>query len=387
MFSPLWKLAALLWLATDPLHVSAAHFRRATGPAVEDSYIVVLKKGCNLAGHIASISDTFSAQDTSNVMVVKHEYSKAITGYSAILKGATMDRILSDPNVEYIVPDHIATVNYKVSEPPKRGLVDAFGNIHARATNGTDGEGVDVYGIDSGIYLEHADFGGRARWGATFGGLNSTDDNGHGTHTASIAVGAQYGIAKAANVIAVKVLGPDGTAAYSNIIAGLEWVMDSAAASGRPSVANLSLGGPRDSTLDDAVKSTIASGVHVTVSSGNSGVDASGSSPAGVEEANTVGAADRDNKSAGFSNTGPVVDVYGLGVDVTAAWITGPNSVQALSGTSMSAPRVAGILAVALSKRGKTPPAELSAALLQNAQHLVTGQPSNTTDLLAEMFS
>ncbi|KAG8808162.1 subtilisin-like serine protease, partial [Serendipita sp. 399] len=290
-----------------------------------------------------------------------------------------MQRILADPNVEYIVPDHIATISYEALHPPKRGLVNAFGKVDPLATNGTDGQGVDIYGLDSGIYLEHHDFGGRATWGVTFGGYNSTDDNGHGTHTASIAAGAQYGVAKAANLIAVKVLGWGGTGSYSDIIAGIEWVMKNAASTGRPSVANLSLNGPRDSTLNDAVKAAIASGVHFTVASGNDGVDASGSSPCSVEEANTVGAADRDNISASFSNTGPIVDVYSLGVDVPAAWVTGPDDSRVLSGTSMAAPRVAGILATAISRRGNTSPSELTAALVEHAQHVITGQPSNTT--------
>ena len=73
---------------------------------------------------------------------------------------------------------------------------------------------------DTGIYLAHSDFGGRAVWGATFGGYGDVDDSGHGTHTASTAAGARYGVAKAANIIAVKVLGAAGSGAYSDIIAG-----------------------------------------------------------------------------------------------------------------------------------------------------------------------
>jgi len=106
------------------------------------------------------------------------------------------------------------------------------------------------------------------------------DDNGHGTHTASTAVGTQYGIAKASTIIAVKVLGANGSGAYSDIIAGIEWVMNTAAASGRPSVANMSLGGPARASLDQAVKNAIKSGVHFAVAAGNAATDADDTSPA-----------------------------------------------------------------------------------------------------------
>jgi subtilisin family serine protease len=178
--------------------------------------------------------------------------------------------------------------------------VDAFGRRSTTATNGTDGTGVDIYGIgkcfvfaenkllikdaDTGIYIEHNDFGGRASWGATFGGYGDVDDNGHGTHTASTAVGAQYGIAKAATVVAVKVLGANGNGAYSDIIAGIEWVMNAASKSGKPSIANMSLGGSASESMDQAVKNAIAAGVHFAVAAGNAAMDADGTSPARGED-------------------------------------------------------------------------------------------------------
>jgi len=209
----------------------------------------------------------------------------------------------------------------------------------------------------------------------------------HGTHTASTAVGAKYGVAKAANIIAVKVLSDDGDGAYSDIIAGIDWVIDAVAKSGKPSVVNMSLGGVANDAVDQAVKTAIASGIHFAVAAGNDGKDASGSSPARVPAANTVGAVNRADKVASFSNIGPDLDVFALGVDVEAAWINGLESTMILSGTSMASPHVAGYLAVALSKLGDTTPAALSALLTKNAQPVVIGQPRNTTDLLAGVFS
>jgi len=137
-----------------------------------------------------------------------------------------------------------------------------------------------LFWSDTGIYIEHNDFGGRARWGATFGPYKDADGNGHGTHTASTAVGARYGIAKAANIIAVKVLSDAGNGPNSDIIAGIEWVMNAALASGRSSIANMSLGSGQDDAMDEAVKNAIAAGVHFAVAAGNAATDASGTSPA-----------------------------------------------------------------------------------------------------------
>ena len=72
------------------------------------------------------------------------------------------------------------------------------------------------------------------------------DGNGHGTHCAGIVAGATYGVAKKANVIAVKVLRTNGFGTNSDVLKGVEWVMNQhrvAARRGRRSVANMSLGG------------------------------------------------------------------------------------------------------------------------------------------------
>jgi len=74
-----------------------------------------------------------------------------------------------------------------------------------------------MYPIDTGIYTKHSAFGGRAKWGKTFGDYENEDGNGHGTHCAGTAVSDKYGVAKAANVFAVKVLADDLTGARSDL--------------------------------------------------------------------------------------------------------------------------------------------------------------------------
>src|SRR5204863_7295562 len=102
------------------------------------------------------------------------------------------------------------------------------------------GSGVNAYVIDTGIRTSHQDLGGRASWGTnTTGDGNNTDCQGHGTHVAGTIGGTSYGVAKQVKLVAVKVLGCDGTGSSSGVIAGIDWVTAHAV---KPAVANLSLG-------------------------------------------------------------------------------------------------------------------------------------------------
>lgn len=95
------------------------------------------------------------------------------------------------------------------------------------------GAGVTAYVIDTGININHQEFQGRATWG-----FNSADDvdndlHGHGTHVSGTLAGATYGVAKKANLVAVKVLDKTGHGSNSNIIAGIQWAVSDAKKKGR----------------------------------------------------------------------------------------------------------------------------------------------------------
>ncbi|CCO33167.1 Cerevisin [Rhizoctonia solani AG-1 IB] len=204
--------------------------------------------------------------------------------------------------------------------------------------------------------------------------------------TAGTAAGTGFGLATSAKIIAVKVCSDDGQCATSDIVAGVGFVSTQAKESGRPSVAIMSLGGIADPAIDRAVGNAILAGTHFAVAAGNENQDAGDSSPAHVPEANTVAAVDSSNVKASFSNFGPVVDVWALGVNVRSAWIGNNTAVNTISGTSMATPQVAGILAVVLGNEGQMTPAELSAALVSNAEEVVIGAPSGTTKLKARVW-
>ena len=93
------------------------------------------------------------------------------------------------------------------------------------------GEGTYTYIIDSGIYVDHPEFEGRATWGPSFVANDAkpkVDENGHGTHVAGTAGSKTYGVAKKTNLIAVKVLNAVGSGPLSQVIAGIQWVVDDA---------------------------------------------------------------------------------------------------------------------------------------------------------------
>lgn len=84
------------------------------------------------------------------------------------------------------------------------------------------GEGITAYVIDTGINIDHVEFEGRAVWGKTIPQNDvDKDGNGHGTHCAGTVGSKKYGVAKASKLVAVKVLGSNGSGSMSDVVAGV----------------------------------------------------------------------------------------------------------------------------------------------------------------------
>jgi serine protease len=154
--------------------------------------------------------------------------------------------------------------------------------------------------------------------------------------------GVQYGVAKKANLFGGKVLGDNGSGAYSGVIGGVDAV--NAASSTRTKVANMSLGGGISTALNDAVNSA-TDVVHV-VASGNSNANACNFSPASATGAYTVNAMQQGDSRSSFSNFGTCTDIFAPGTGVQAAWSSSDTATNTISGTSMASPHVAGVAAL-----------------------------------------
>ncbi|KAG9121878.1 subtilisin-like serine protease [Ceratobasidium sp. 392] len=343
------------------------------GPVEANSYIIKLKDGVSKDSHLSWVLSKFIAGSS-----LKYRYGDVFNGYAVKLKGKDLDFLRQSKDIEYIAEDGIVSIDdlspivestsYRVQRLQKRPA-----------------EPVSIYipWIRQGIYLEHEQFGGRARWGATFGNYSDVDDNGHGTHTAATAVGKTYGQAPEANVIAVKILNYKGRGPQSDSVSGIDWAYTAFKASGRPAVLTMSVSSVSWPSIDEATQNAIDGGLHFMASASNSDIDVNNTSPAHVPAANTIGAVDNKNEKWEFSNYGPLVDVQAPGVNILSAWIGSPNASKILNGTSMSTPYVAGIMAVAISKYGNKSPSDLSADLKAHARPVVTGEPEGTTNLLA----
>jgi subtilisin family serine protease len=267
-------------------------------------------------------------------------------------------------------------------DPPSWGLdrIDQRAGLDHAYRYPDDASGVTVYVIDSGVDANHPDFQGRVAPGRDFlgGGSDTADTNGHGTRLAGIAAGKDYGVAKGAQIVPVRVLDKDGGGATDQIIAGIDWVAQNAR---QPAVAVLGIGGVPNDQLDAAVK-RLAVELPIAVPAGSETADASGFSPGRVTEALTVGAIDNQDHPDKASNFGQDIDLYAPGVDVPGP-IAGAAGAGPESGTSMAAAFAAGVAAVYLAQHPGSSPVQVDQALVQAATpDALEGVPAGTANRL-----
>ncbi|MEU7071720.1 S8 family peptidase [Streptomyces narbonensis] len=335
--------------------------------AVPGSYIVTLKQGAGFKAASTKGRDLISGYGGT----VRKTFGSALNGYTATLGATEARRLAADPAVASVEQNQVFRADATQTDAPW-GL-DRIDQANL-PLNGTytypdsAGAGVTAYVIDTGVRVSHAQFGGRAVNGydAVDGDTVAQDGNGHGTHVATTIAGSTYGVAKAAKIVAVRVLDNAGSGTTAGVIAGIDWVTSHHTA-GAPAVANLSLGGGASTALDNAVKNSIADGVTYAVAAGNSGVNASSSSPARVAAALTVGATSNTDAKASWSNYGSVLDLFAPGVSITAGWHTSDTATNTISGTSMAAPHVAGAAAVYLAGHTSATPAQVATALVNGS--------------------
>jgi subtilisin family serine protease len=246
----------------------------------------------------------------------------------------------------------------------------------------TNGTGVNVYIIDTGIRRTHQQFAGRAFVGfdAIGDGQNTNDCNGHGTHVSGTVGGSTFGVAKNVHLFAVRVLNCNGSGTTSGVIAGVDWVTTNHIS---PAVANMSLGGGASTALDNAVINSINSGVTYAIAAGNSNTNAANSSPARVGAAITVGATTMTDARSSFSNFGSVVDIFAPGSSILSSFNTSDTATATLSGTSMATPHVAGVAARVLQGNPGFTPAQVRNEIVNTAtlNHL-SGIPAGTANRL-----
>ncbi|MBO6576367.1 MAG: S8 family serine peptidase [Rhodothermales bacterium] len=324
----------------------------------------------------------------------RFEYQEAFSGFALTIEDTTggtdfsaiLRALQDDADIAWMEPDFDVESVPSLPEHSHAGQripwsVAMAGGQESSAISG-DGQGavpVPVYVLDTGIsnpdlnVVEALDFRGDLI-------ADPADHDGHGTHVAGILAAVDdadglVGIAPGALVHNYKVLGDDGTADVSVVIAAVEHLIDLRRTDpDRPMVVNLSLGeyiGSESPTaLDEAVATLAAAGAVVVVAAGNQAVDASHVTPAHVADVITVGAHDADGVLAPYSNFGSVIDLLapGTGIVSLAPSVSDSGAPARMTGTSMAAPHVAGAAALYLWANPRATPSEVRSALVAAAR-------------------
>ncbi|WP_436501463.1 S8 family peptidase [Actinokineospora sp. HUAS TT18] len=334
---------------------------------VPSSYVVVMKSGS---------ADVLAHRHAG---AVEHRFSTVLQGFSARLTAAEVRALKADPTVDYVVADTpVRALGEQINPPWGLDRIDQRTlPLDSRYRYRTTSPNVHTYVIDTGVKATHQDFGGRVSGGYDFvdNDTDPTDGNGHGTFVAGIVGGKTYGVAKEVKIVPVRVLNNSGSGTISGVIAGIDWVTRNAV---KPAVANMSLGGPANQALDDAVRRSIAAGITYSVPAGSSASLASNYSPARVKEAITSAAIDRNDCASRSSNYGPAVDLYAPGVLITGPWITSDTATVTITGTSFAAAHVSGGAALHLGLNPTATPAQVQAALVTSASPGVCNLPPNS---------
>jgi len=223
----------------------------------------------------------------------------------------------------------------------------------------TQGEGVKVAVLDTGVDLEHPDLKAALVGSKDFTGDGVQDGNGHGTHCSGIVLARQdgkgvIGVAPKAQLLIGKVLSNRGSGTLKGIADGIDWALEQGA-----DIISMSLGARSGSpVLEKAVRKIIDNGKIVIVAAGN---DGSGRDtinyPGAYKDVICVGSINREMRRSRFSSTGANLTVVAPGEDILSCYP--PKKFAKLSGTSMATPFVAGLAALILAKHrkhgGKTP--------------------------------
>lgn len=383
------KKQALLSLILSVIVFLVAPTERTYGqpPAgvVPGQYIVLLRSGVSP-----------EAVATDHALAPAFTYRTAIRGFAGLIPEGRVRALQSDPRVAAVIPDRLVSIIEKPQGKPGGGGGNAGQVVPAGVqrigadTVAHNGSGIGVAIVDTGLDFNHADL--QPLGAASFSAVSASaqDDHGHGTHVGGIVAARDnasdvVGVADAATLYAVKVLDRSGSGTDSQIIAGLDWIAQNASVV-TPNIraANMSLG--RSGTIGDnpalrgAIQALYNMDITVVAAAGNDcGMEVSEMIPAGYPEVLAIAsstAASGSNQcrffngfiatdTASYFTTDGKLQATNVGVTISAPGDEKENISKScfinsvgilstklgggttrMSGTSMAAPHVAGVVAL-----------------------------------------
>jgi subtilisin family serine protease len=300
---------------------------------------------------IIGFKDTPSQADKNKIRGhsgdIKHSYT-IINAIAAKLPEQAIDKIKKNPRVAYVEMDgEVHTLDTELNNSWGVKRIGA-GTVHAD----NNGAGVEVAIIDTGIDYTHSDLDANYKGGYDYvnNDADPMDDNGHGTHCAGIVAAEDnekgvVGVAPKAHLYAVKVLDSSGSGSVSDVIAGIQWSMDN-----DMDVISMSFGSDFGSiSLKKACNNAYSAGVLLVAAAGNDG-DSLGKGnnvdyPGAYSSVIAVAAANSNDERAGWSSTGPAVELSAPGVSINSTY---PGGYETEDGTSMACPHVSGTAALVI---------------------------------------
>jgi hypothetical protein len=358
---------------------------QTTEKPIENQYIVLFKEAAVIPsikydkGDLPRISKEKNTQNVRNLVASKintlqqavklekkfqlHVFNDAITGFSAILTDLQVKSIKSNPDVAGVYQDFtisldpvkVETTSVVIKEGEQ--YVGCFINTAGGYRDGSNKSNW-IWIVDSGINISHPDLNVESNpaFAKSFINEETIEDlNGHGTHVAGIAAAkdnkiGMVGVSSGARVVPVKVLAQNGVGSFTSILAGLNHI---ARLSKPGDVVNLSLGNLRPSNcmeyqpaVRNAIQNLAAAGVWIIMAAGNNNL-CNGADlffPACIDGNKIISVASVDCNLAcsTYSNWGKSVDFAAVGTHSYATYKD--NKYATLSGTSMAAPVITGIV-------------------------------------------
>lgn len=331
---------------------------------IPNQYIVVFKNidhgkiSSRVADKVDQITNSVMEKNGISEENIMNRYKYSIHGFTAKLNQSQLEALKRDSRVDHITQDHIFDYNplsevsansAKINTTSSGSQIIPWGIT--KVNGPLDGTGKRAWIIDTGVDLDNSDLNVDVTNSISFvQGESPNDLIGHGTHVAGILAAKNnsigvVGVAAGATVVAVKVLHVDSYQnKYSEIIEGIDYVAGKASPG---DIVNVSLGDPSpdNSDVDNAVINAANNGIRFVIAAGNESQSANNVTPARVEHSNvwTVSAFDSSNIFASFSNfDNPPIEYSSPGVNIESLAIGSGTTVK--SGTSMSAPHIAGLL-------------------------------------------